>query len=156
MPSLVGTLSTGPVIRSPPNFEDCIIPETRTLQCVQTRVKIHQRNTGPQIRVFPKCPRSAMQLSATCDASWASDKLTRQSCGGALIYFGPYLIGFYSKAIKTVATSSAHAETLEISRTGRSLQTLKSMVEELGFKQGPMEIRTCGQFRRSQALRRLH
>jgi len=69
-------------------------------------------------------------------------KLTRKSCGGALIYLGPYLIGFYSKAIKTVATSSAHAETLEISRTGRSLQALKSMLEELGFPQGPMDIRT--------------
>jgi len=97
----------------------------------------------PELKLeFPRCASSAMQLSATCDASWASDKLTRQSCGGALIYFGPYLISFYSKAIKTVATSSAHAETLEISRTGRALQALKSMVEELGFKQGPMDVRT--------------
>jgi len=91
---------------------------------------------------FPRCTKSTRQLSATCDASWASDKLTRQSCGGALIHFGPYLISFYSRAIKTVATSSAHAETLEISRTGRSLQALISMAEELGFKQGPMDIRT--------------
>lgn len=96
----------------------------------------------PDLRLHFPFSDQSLQLQAFTDASWANDKLTRKSTGGALFYLGPYLIHYYSRTIHTVATSSTHAEVLEISRTGRTLQALAAFLEELGFPQETIPVYT--------------
>ncbi|HEY0651630.1 MAG TPA: reverse transcriptase domain-containing protein, partial [Chryseosolibacter sp.] len=100
------------------------------------------KGTSANFMEFPFDPSSNLQLMAFSDANWANDPVTRKSCGGALIYAGPYLVSFYAKGQPNVATSSAHSEILEISRACRQIMFLKNFLCDMGFMQEPIKVYT--------------
>eukprot|EP00924_Labyrinthula_sp_SR-Ha-C_P011724 snap_masked-scaffold_17-processed-gene-6.47-mRNA-1 protein AED:1.00 eAED:1.00 QI:0/0/0/0/1/1/2/0/232 len=73
-------------------------------------------------------------LLAFCDAEWASNSLNRKSVSGNFIYFGQSLITGRSSRQRTVATSAAGAELIEIYKTAKHLQGIYGLCMDLDCK----------------------
>eukprot|EP00924_Labyrinthula_sp_SR-Ha-C_P010024 snap_masked-scaffold_21-processed-gene-5.96-mRNA-1 protein AED:1.00 eAED:1.00 QI:0/0/0/0/1/1/3/0/954 len=78
--------------------------------------------------------KGEITLLAFCDAEWASNTLNRKSVSGNFIYFGQSLITGRSSRQRTVATSAAGAELIEIYKTAKHLQGIYGLCMDLDCK----------------------
>jgi len=81
-------------------------------------------------------------LIAYADADWGSETTSRRSTSGFMIKLGGAAVSWTSKAQKTVALSSTEAEYMSLSDTSRQLVWTRSLMQEIGFKLGPLPL--CG------------
>ena len=81
------------------------------------------------------------QVTAFCDADWASCPLTRKSVIGYMIKIGQSLISWKAKKQKIVSRSSAEAEYRSLASTVSELVWLLGLLKEVGTKiQIPVHI----------------
>jgi histone deacetylase 1/2 len=84
---------------------------------------------------------SGLELSAYCDADWASDPKDRKSTSGFLIFLGKSLISWTSKKQSTIAMSSMEAEFLSLTNCIQDILYLRTLLAELHINQkGPTLI----------------
>ena len=81
------------------------------------------------------------QLEVYVDASWGAERGSgRRSRSGIAIFYGTALIYYKSTLQKCVALSSSEAEYVAMSEAGRIAIWLRSVLNELGVKQGPTTV----------------
>eukprot|EP00924_Labyrinthula_sp_SR-Ha-C_P006333 augustus_masked-scaffold_31-processed-gene-3.66-mRNA-1 protein AED:1.00 eAED:1.00 QI:0/0/0/0/1/1/3/0/1177 len=91
--------------------------------------------TKHQKRIFySDQSKGEITLLAFCDAEWASNTLNRKSVSGNFIYLGQSLITGRSSRQRTVATSAAGAELIEIYKTAKHLQGIYGLCMDLDCK----------------------
>ncbi|XP_057999179.1 uncharacterized mitochondrial protein AtMg00810-like [Hevea brasiliensis] len=72
-----------------------------------------------------------LNISAYCDANWATCPMTRKSLTGYYIFLGTSLISWKSKKQTTVSRSSAEAEYRSMATTVCELQWLSYLLQDL-------------------------
>lgn len=74
------------------------------------------------------------QLTAYCDADWASCPNSRKSITGYMVTYGSSLISWKSKKQDTISRSSAEAEYRSLATTVAEIVWLKGLFKELGVQ----------------------
>ncbi|XP_019069809.1 uncharacterized mitochondrial protein AtMg00810-like [Solanum lycopersicum] len=81
------------------------------------------------------------QVTAFCDADWASCPLTRKSVTGYMVKIGQSLISWKAKKQTTVSRSSDEAEYRSLATTISELMWLLGLLKEIGTKiQVPFQV----------------
>lgn len=83
---------------------------------------------------YNKENKNKVYLLAFTDSEWACNRIDRKSISGNLIYFGSTLVTGKSKTQKTIATSAASAELMEIYNTCKTLVSIKHLCNEIDVK----------------------
>jgi hypothetical protein len=84
---------------------------------------------------FRKMPETIFQLSGYCDATWASDPVTRRSVTGYCFRLGDDSQGsvsWCSRKQQTVALSSTEAEYLAVSAATQEILFLRAILKDVG------------------------
>ena len=90
-----------------------------------------KRTMGQELVIqAPESPDQVV-LQAYSDASWADNQQTRLSCSGAVFLIGNTTFDAASRTQKTVALSSAEAETAALSMTARSVTFYRRLLADL-------------------------
>ena len=100
-------------------------------------------------RYLVGCPRVVQKFNwqkrfevmhAFADSDWAGCAETRRSTSGGLIRLGNHVIKHWSTTQATVALSSAEAEYAALVKAASNLLGVRSMMEDLGVQDVPLEL----------------
>jgi hypothetical protein len=83
---------------------------------------------------------ASLQMTCYVDASYADDSDNRRSTTGIIIFLGGGPIFWASKQQPIVATSTMEAEYIALHAALQAILHLRTILEELGIKQGPTTI----------------
>lgn len=81
-------------------------------------------------------------LQGICDSDWASGD-TRRSVSGYVIRLGNSTVGWSSKQQNVVALSTCEAEYLACSHAAKQIIWMRTLLEELGYKQEGQTVLLC-------------
>ena len=84
--------------------------------------------------------QSGNGLMACTDSDWADSPEARKSRSGYFMKFANGAFSWLSRRQKTVALSSTEAEYMSLSDCSRQVAWIKMLLEEIGYKLGPLPI----------------
>ena len=84
--------------------------------------------------------QSGNGLLACTDSDWADSPEARKSRSGHFLKFANGAFSWLSRRQKTVALSSTEAEYMSLSDCSRQVAWIKMLLEEIGYKLGPLPI----------------
>ena len=95
----------------------------------------------PSHRMHPNHKGNPVQMTAFCDANHAGNLVTRRSHTGILIYLNQAPITWYSKAQKTVETSTFGSEFVALCIAVELIETLRCKLRMMGVPlDGPTKL----------------
>jgi len=105
------------------------------------RTKHYRLRLGSSIDSSSSPP--SIELSAYCDADWASDPVQRRSTAGYAFFIGSGAVSWGSKLMHTPALSATEAEYMTATEAAKEAIWLRQLLDLLGFTQQKPTVILC-------------
>ena len=76
---------------------------------------------------------NALEITGSCDTTWASDRTERRSMGGIVMMLAGAAVYYRTRLQPTIAQSSTEAEFTNMADAGKAALYLRWILEEIGI-----------------------